>query len=186
MQWGSAGIQNFAATVNSEMAGVILGFNEPDLASQSNINATYAAELWLDYIQPLKSSGVVVGAPAISSAETGRPWLSAFLDACEKCDIDFIPFHWYGSGVENFYDYIGSIHAQFPLYPLWVTEYAETSSNDTVVTEFLSQTIQYMDMLEWIERYAWFGYFRDNGNSHYNLLDVNGNLNILGHIYVGV
>lgn len=28
-----------------------------------------------------------------------------------------------------------------------------------VVAEFLNQTIVYLDSLDWIERYAWFGYF---------------------------
>lgn len=27
------------------------------------------------------------------------------------------------------------------------------------VADFLSQTIAYMDTLDWIERYSWFGYF---------------------------
>lgn len=30
---------------------------------------------------------------------------------------------------------------------------------DVVVADFLNQTISFMDTLDWIERYAWFGYF---------------------------
>lgn len=29
----------------------------------------------------------------------------------------------------------------------------------SVVLDFMNQTINYMDSLDWIERYAWFGYF---------------------------
>lgn len=29
----------------------------------------------------------------------------------------------------------------------------------TVVLDFMNQTITFMDSLDWIERYSWFGYF---------------------------
>ena len=29
----------------------------------------------------------------------------------------------------------------------------------TVVFEFMNQTMNYLDGLDWIERYSWFGYF---------------------------
>lgn len=126
-------------------------FNEPDFASQSNIDPTYAAQLWKQYIQPLKAQGVRLGGPAVTSAPSGRPWLTTFLAACTGCTIDFLPVHWYelcsyfsstqhhterisllryGTGVGNFYDYIWSFHGQFPNYPIWITEYASTSTDD--------------------------------------------------------
>lgn len=107
-----------------------------------------AALLWMQYIEPLKAQGIRLGAPAVTAASTGQPWLVEFMAACSKCSIDFIPLHWfvwmssrfrslaksfllrYGSGVEGFYSYIGGVHNQFPTYPLWVTEYAETSTDD--------------------------------------------------------
>ncbi|KAF9464166.1 hypothetical protein BDZ94DRAFT_1191650 [Collybia nuda] len=184
MQWGVNGIETFASKVKAQGAKTILAFNEPDFASQSNINATYAAQLWKQYIQPLAASGVRLGAPAVTNAPSGRPWLAQFLAACTGCTIDFIPFHWYGTGIGNFYDYLWQMHGQFPSYPLWVTEFATTSTNDAEVVDFLNSTIRYMDTLDWIQGYAWFAYFRKEGTSHYNLLDVNGNLNDLGKIYV--
>ncbi|KAG9081528.1 hypothetical protein FRC06_005519 [Ceratobasidium sp. 370] len=108
-----------------------------------------------------------------------------FLKACTGCTIDFIPIHWYGSGVGAFYDYIWAIHSEFAGYPIWVTEFAETSSDDAVVANFLNATINYMDTLDWIERYSWFAFFRQETGSHYNLLNANGTLNTLGHLYIG-
>jgi hypothetical protein len=105
-------------------------FNEPDLESQSNINATEAAALWKEYIEPLHASGIRLGAPAVTSAPSGRQWLSDFLNACTGCTIDFVPIHWYGSGVGGFYDYIWAMHGEFSAYPIWVTEFAETSTDD--------------------------------------------------------
>ncbi|KAF8176998.1 hypothetical protein BJ912DRAFT_1024259 [Pholiota molesta] len=180
MQWGAGGIENFASQVKAQGAKTILGFNEPDLAGQSNINATYAAALWKKYINPLSASGVRLGAPAVSNAPGGRPWLAAFLAACSGCRIDFIPFHWYGTGAQNFNNYISQMHAQFPNWPLWVTEFASTSMDDTEVLNFLVNTTAYMDTLDWIEGYSWFAF----SGSAYSLLDANGGLNALGTQYV--
>jgi len=86
----------------------------------------------------------------------------------------------YGLGVDGFYGYIFDIHNQYPQYPIWITEYADLSPNVTgiysafqayhcrasakkfalitVVLDFMNQTITYLDSLDWVERYAWFGY----------------------------
>ncbi|KJA23184.1 glycoside hydrolase family 128 protein [Hypholoma sublateritium FD-334 SS-4] len=184
MQWGTSGIANFASIVKAQGAKTILGFNEPDLSSQSNINATYAATLWKQYINPLSNSGVRLGAPAVSSGSTGLPWLSAFLAACSGCTIDFIPLHWYGTGAQNFNKYIGQVHTQFPGRPLWVTEFASTSLNDTEVYNFMVNTTSYMDSLSWIEGYSWFAFLRKQSGSAYNLMDAHGSLTTLGANYI--
>jgi hypothetical protein len=185
MQWGSSGIQAFSDDVQIQEADTILTFNEPDFSEESNMKPVEAAQLWMQYIQPLKAQGVRLGGPAVTASNTGLPWLNAFFQACINCTIDFLPLHWYGSGTEGFYGYIWNVHTTFPQYPIWITEYAETSTNDTVVAEFLNQTIFYLDSLDWIERYAWFGYFRPRPDIHYNLLQDDGGLNQLGEMYTG-
>ncbi|KAJ7578630.1 glycosyl hydrolase catalytic core-domain-containing protein [Mycena floridula] len=112
------------------------GFNEPNLNTQSNLSPTDAANLWMQYMEPLKKSNVRLGAPAPTNGD-GFPWLASFLDA----------------------------------------------SDLTEVANFMSASIAYLDTLDFIERYAWFGFFREETNSHYSLMDVNGNLNALGKIY---
>ncbi|KAF7299656.1 Glycosyl hydrolase 53-domain-containing protein [Mycena chlorophos] len=184
MQWGAADIENLAVTVKGLGAKTVLGFNEPDFEQQSNVNATFAAQLWKQYFEPLAADGVKLGAPAISSGSTGLPWLQDFMAACTNCTIDFIPFHWYGDGTGGFTDYLYSLHANYPNHTLWVTEFAETAPNDTTVLEFLNSTTVMLDGLDWVERYSWFGYFRPSDGSHWNLLDVNGHLNAAGQVYV--
>ncbi|KAG6845127.1 hypothetical protein H0H87_000554 [Tephrocybe sp. NHM501043] len=184
MQWGASGIESFSSTVLASGAKTILTFNEPDFASQSNIDPAIAAQLWKQYIQPLAAHGIKLGAPAVTNAPSGRPWLASFLSNCTGCIIDFIPFHWYGEGIGNFYDYLWQMHGQFPQYPLWVTEFATTSAVDADVLDFLTSSIAYMDTLDWIQGYSWFAFFRDESTSHYNLLDVNGQLNALGKAYI--
>ena len=112
MQWGSGNIENLAASVKSQGAKTVLvcapvvsitvqlifslpkAFNEPDFSQQSNIDPNFAAQLWMQYLEPLKADGVRLGGPAVSSSGTGTPWLTQFLAACSNCTIDFLPFHW--------------------------------------------------------------------------------------------
>lgn len=53
-----------------------------------------AASLWKAHIEPLKERGVRLGAPAVTAAGTGRPWLETFFEACSDCTFDFLPVHW--------------------------------------------------------------------------------------------
>jgi hypothetical protein len=185
MQWGSEKIEQFSDAVKAQGAKTILAFNEPDFDKESNMLPAEAAKLWKQYLEPLKSEGIRLGGPAITGSPTGQPWLAEFFDACTNCSVDFIPLHWYGEGAEGFYNYLWEVHNKYPKLPIWVTEYASTSANDTEVANFLNATTTYMDTLDWIERYAWFGYFRPREDAHYNLLGDDGSLNKLGQIYVG-
>ncbi|ESK94770.1 glycosyl hydrolase 53 domain-containing protein [Moniliophthora roreri MCA 2997] len=132
MQWGVQGVESFRNLVVQKGYKAILGFNEPDLQSQSNISPSQAATLWETHIQPLKQQGIRLGSPAISSAPApaGKAWLRAFLDQCRSCDIDFIAVHWYGEGAQNFINYLNDVHVTFPGYLIWVTEFGCTSGND--------------------------------------------------------
>ncbi|KAG7088283.1 hypothetical protein E1B28_012296 [Marasmius oreades] len=185
MQWGAGNIENLSTTVKAQGSKVILGFNEPDFKEQSNIDPNFAAQLWMKYIEPLKASGVRLGGPAVSSGGSGIPWMTSFLAACSNCTIDFIPVHWYGTGVAGFYDYLWQMHNKSGNKTLWITEYANTSLNQTEVDEFLNQTTTYLDGLDWVERYAWFGYFRPANGSAYNFMNADGGLNDLGKHYIG-
>ncbi|KXN85688.1 Alkali-sensitive linkage protein 1 [Leucoagaricus sp. SymC.cos] len=184
MQWGSGNIDKLASAVSAQEADTILGFNEPDFVNEANIGAKDAAALWMQFIQPLKQQGIRIGGPAVTAAPTGKQWLSDFLSECSQCSIDFLPLHWYGSGTEGFYSYIWDMHSSFPQLPIWVTEYADVSENSTEVWDFMNQTTHYLDALDWIERYAWFGFFRPEDNVHYNMLGEDGSLNDLGQLYI--
>ncbi|KAG0705356.1 hypothetical protein DFH29DRAFT_293931 [Suillus ampliporus] len=184
MQWGADNVENFAAAVLAQGAKTILGFNEPDLCSQSNITPVAAASLWMQYIQPLKANGIRLGGPAVSNGPSGTPWLSQFLGNCTECTFDFLPLHWYGEGFDNFQNYIWSFHDKFSSCPLWITEFASTSSNVSEVEDFCTRATAYLDRLDWIEGFAWFAFYRQESSSYYNLLDVSGQPNALGNIYL--
>ncbi|KAF8640678.1 hypothetical protein AX17_000334 [Amanita inopinata Kibby_2008] len=187
MQWGSSNIENISNHIQAQGADTVLAFNEPDSDQQSNIKPTDAALLWKLHIEPLKVLGTRLGGPAVTAGPRGRLWLQDFFSACDNCTIDFLPLHWYGSGVEDFYNYIFDIHREYPQYPIWITEYAETSSNDRVIYDFMNQTISFLETLDWVERYAWFGFFRPKPNDtlRCNILGEDGSLNALGQLYIG-
>ena len=58
------------------------------------MNASDAASIWQQSIQPLKAFGVRLGGPAVAAPGTGIPWLIDFFAACSNCTIDFLPIHW--------------------------------------------------------------------------------------------
>jgi hypothetical protein len=145
MQWGSGNIDKLASAISAQGADIVLAFNEPDFVNEANIDPKSAAGLWMQFIEPLKQNGVRLGGPAVTAAPSGKQWLSEFLTQCSSCTIDFLPLHWYGSGVEGFFNYIWDIHTTFPKFPIWITEFADISDNSTVVLDFMNQSINYLD-----------------------------------------
>ncbi|KAJ7164957.1 glycosyl hydrolase catalytic core-domain-containing protein [Mycena filopes] len=186
MQWGRDNVGQFLDSVRRSGAQTVLGFNEPELTGQSNIPPAEAAQLWQQHIQPLKNGGVRLGSPAVSSAPAGLPWLASFINACTGCTLDFVVVHWFGEGANNFIGYLERVHATFPQYSVWITEFACTSANSEDITTFLAAALKFLDdpAQGWIERYSWFAFARSLGGLQSNLLDGNGNLNALGTSYI--
>jgi hypothetical protein len=123
MQWGSGNIDKLASAVSAQDADTILvrhpcflfhspisdnvistrlnsppsiiqGFNEPDSASEANIQPNDAAALWMEFIQPFKQQGARLGGPAVTAAPIGKQWLMDFFAECNNCSFDFLPLHW--------------------------------------------------------------------------------------------
>jgi hypothetical protein len=121
-------------------------------------------------------------------------WLREFLALIRAGggDIDFYALHWYGETLGQFYDYLWSTHHQLgPDKPVWITEYASTNWNTDNpmskehVENFVRESCIYLDSLDWVERYAWFGPMRDTGTvgRWAAMLDDQGNLTDVGKIY---
>lgn len=184
MQWGTDGLNGFLSRARSDSAATVLGFNEPDYGQQSNIAVGTAVQMWKADINPLASSGIQLGSPAVTSGDSGLPWLSAFLAQCSGCTINFLAVHWYGEGAPNFILYLQKVHSMYPNYKIWVTEFADTRTDAGAVLEFMKQVVAFMDATDWIERYAWFAYKRTTSPLASNMLDGNGNLTPLGQWYI--
>ncbi|KAF5392853.1 hypothetical protein D9757_000956 [Collybiopsis confluens] len=186
MQWGKNGIEGFQTKAKAAKATYVLGFNEPERPDQANMPVATAVQLFKQYITPLRSQGIKVGAPAVSSAPEGQAWIKAFAQQCTGC-FDFIPLHWYGTGSSNFLAYLDTMHKDPALatYHFWVTEFGDTTMNNAAtVKTFLTDTVKGMDGLSYVDRYAWFDYSTSTPGLQTNLLDASGNLNDLGKTYV--
>ena len=153
-----------------------------------------AAREWLRVIEPLRKRGLKAGSPGISSAPDGVRWLKDFLAEIRRGggDVDFYALHWYGEGLGGFYDYIWSTYYQLGAdRPVWITEFACTNWNvkqplgREVVETFCRESCKYLDGLEWVERYAWFGAMRDCGTvgCWARMIDDQGKLTDLGKGY---
>ncbi len=193
MQWNDVNIESLGS--KAAFSPAILAFNEPELPSQSNMPATLAAEKWLQHIQPLRQLGIRCGSPGISSAPQGVDWLLEFtrLIRAGHSDVDFWAVHWYGETLGQFYDYIWSTHHRLGAEkPVWITEFASTNWSVESplgrehVEGFARESCAYLDTLEWVERYAWFGPMRDCGTvgRWAVMLDGEGKLTELGRTYM--
>ncbi|KAK3352504.1 hypothetical protein B0T25DRAFT_542122 [Lasiosphaeria hispida] len=194
MQWNHVNMDALASHAAAARAPAVLGFNEPELRDQANMPVALAAREWLRCVEPLRRAGVRCGSPGISSAPEGVPWLREFLRVVREGggDVDFYALHWYGETLGQFYDYLWSVYHQLGAdRPVWVTEFAATNWSVERPLErghvegFCRDSCKYLDGLEWVERYAWFGAMRDTGTvgKWAALLDGNGKLTPLGKAY---
>lgn len=151
MMWGG-GDDNIEAmqSFNTD-SNYILGFNEPDIKSQANMNFWDATEVWNNYISPLENIRKISPAPALPNGTS--PWLKKFMygdyiclntflndgswglykdyedEASKKWvegvndDVDAVVLHYYQGKI----DFNGLVNAVENLWneyhkPVWVTE----------------------------------------------------------------
>ncbi len=182
------------ATVESQIpagAKYLLGFNEPNFGSQSNLTPDQAAALWPKVEQIAKDKNLMIVSPALNycggSCNETDPfvWLQKFFAACTNCRVDFIALHWYACTKGALENYLGNYKAKFS-QPLWLTEFS--CLDQATITDAQESTYQHdaLDVLESdpiIFRYSWFT-GRSTNNPVVSLLAADGVLTALGQSYV--
>ncbi|KAG8713431.1 hypothetical protein FRC09_018733 [Ceratobasidium sp. 395] len=199
MLWGGKDADTFSRAVNSASIASngwthVLGMNEPQEESQSNMSPQDAATMWKTYMEPLKATNpnIRLGSPAPSSRPNGIQWIWDFLGNCNGgCTLDFIALHYYDVNATDFIRHINEYHNAFQR-PIWVTEWACQNFNNgpqcsyNQIVKFLNETQTYMDNTDWVERYAWFGAMASTPiNKDTALMDKSGKINNLGKQYTG-
>jgi hypothetical protein len=92
--FSSAVASNFS-NVNLTSDRAVLGFNEPDIAGQSDCTPSQAAQVWREFLEPLRYQGYRLGSPAVTSGSSGKRWMVEWFEACNgSCNPDFITLHW--------------------------------------------------------------------------------------------
>ncbi|KAG6911674.1 hypothetical protein DXG01_007924 [Tephrocybe rancida] len=192
MLWGEKQVADFKRIVVEGYANAVLGFNEPNQDGQSDMSPQRGAQLWQQYIQPLKSKGYSLISPAPTNAPSGKTWLKSFFAACGGCTFDGLALHFYGTDPQAFISYLKDMHDTFGL-PIWVTEYAcedfsgsKAQCNEGQVWNWMTTTKDFMDSTSWVAHYFAFGAMYDLGNVNplNALLGSNGKPTSLGYKYI--
>lgn len=167
MIWGPGAVTTENLNRAQQNGTVLLGFNEPDFASQSNMTVEQALELW----PRLQATGLRLGspAPAVGGAEPGG-WLDRFMSGAAQRGyrVDFIALHWYGSdfsaaAVGHLRGYLEAVWNRYHL-PIWLTEFAlirwgssgAVYPSDAEQVAFINGATRMLEDLSFVERYAWF------------------------------
>ncbi|OJT11892.1 Alkali-sensitive linkage protein 1 [Trametes pubescens] len=191
--WGgdASRLAAFDSAVTSGLGTIILGFNEPNEAGQSNLDPFTAAALWRQHIEPKRALGYKTAAPAVSNANSGIPWLKSFIQACGGCNFDYVAVHWYDVGFSNMVQYLTTFHDTFGL-PILLTEFAEedfnggTQPTSADVLAFMKQAIPFFDETPWILAACPFGFVSGLKGSQAPtaLQNADGTPNALGSLVI--
>lgn len=213
-------IHGIDATEDSTTEGVIRGldkssthllsFNEPDGTTGSggsSISPEDAAKAYIDYVVPFRNGSKggrnwKISHPSTTGSPNGLEWLRSFNSSCydidseNGCPTDFVAVHWYGAfdglagwlgTLDEFYNANSTNDANLKL---WVTEMGLPQESADATVAMMNQTLPYLDSLDYVERYAWFGAFRTDDANEWTgdgvaLFDDDGGLTELGALYMG-
>jgi hypothetical protein len=166
MIWGPGSVTTANLREVRHEGRVLLGFNEPDLASQSNMTPKKALALW----PRLMATGMRLGSPAVAGgAATPGGWLDEFMTgaAARHYRVNFITLHWYGGNfstgpaVSELKSYIESVWDKYHK-PIWLTEFAlwrffpPALPTPRQQAAFVTAATAMLQKLPYVWRYAWF------------------------------
>ncbi|KAJ6089911.1 hypothetical protein N7467_005127 [Penicillium canescens] len=169
MLWGARDFGGWATTIQTVLSSgsnYIMGFNEPDIASQANMSPSDAASYYQTYITPYSGQAKLI-TPATTSSTTdgqGLSWMNSFMDSCSSCGITGMAVHWYGNTADEFKSFVTeaiSTASNHNLSEVWITEFAlaadiNGSSDLAATTAFLNEVIPWLDQQTGVTRYSYF------------------------------
>ncbi|MCD5354610.1 glycoside hydrolase family protein [Kineosporia mesophila] len=196
MIWGADSVTTANLATARKNGDTLLGFNEPDLAEQSNMSVTKALNLW----PKLEKTKMRLGSPAVAwGADQNGQWLDKFMKGAKKRGyrVDFITLHWYGSdfnsknATQQLKSYIQGVHQKYPKKKIWITEYSlinfgagskfPTATNQAT---FVKQSTAMLQKLSYVEHYSWFAFpTSTNGKDETGLYRPGGTATKAGKAY---
>ncbi|KAF2445521.1 glycoside hydrolase family 128 protein [Karstenula rhodostoma CBS 690.94] len=166
---------------------VLFGLNEPDIASQANLDVPSLCSAWKEHMNDFHGKATIVG-PSVSSSQDegkGLSYLQAFVDQCPEAKFDDINIHWYGpasAGFDAFKAHYEDAASKFPGKKIWVTEFALTGATEDESADFLQTAQTYLDGEASCAGYSYFavGTFDPTAN----LIGTMSALTKAGKVYV--
>jgi len=195
MIWGHTGDEQsasgIAAAIKSFVAHgypYVLGFNEPDNSSQSNIAVDKAISLWPSFADP----ALQIGSPGTAANQNpGQAWFKDFMSKVQadpSLRVDFLAIHWYGwnagscdAKASQLESYIKWAEGFAGSRPIWITEWGclNKSAPDTAtVVAFYKGAVAMFAKHPRVERYAWYPW-----STNCDLNNKDGSLTDLGKAY---
>jgi hypothetical protein len=168
MTWGAdtaANIKTAVAGFASKGSKYVLGFNEPDNTTQSNVSVASALALLPAYDSPT----IAIGTPATQANTTGQAWFTQYMAgvaANTTLRADFIAIHWYGwnagscdaaaSQLESYIKYAEGFPGN---RPIWLTEWSclyQSAPTAAGVIAFFNGALAVFAKHPRLARYAWY------------------------------
>lgn len=169
MLWGPKMFGGWVTAIETALSSgstYILGFNEPDMASQANMSPTDAASYYQTYITPWSDKAKLISPAVTSSTETGvgLDWFDSFIGSCSSCGISGLAVHWYGDTADDFKTFVTkavAMASKHSLSEVWITEFALNAdvngATDTATTAaFLDEVLPWLDAQTGVARYSYF------------------------------
>ena len=201
MIWGEGELQSSRLTRADSVAALtaakyVMTFNEPELAGQSNIAPTRAAELWPQIEGIAAQYSLEIVAPCVKDGTGGDDggWYDQWLAACDTqhgrpCNFNYTCAHFYlypepctlawgcARSLTHFIDLFASKYKR----PMWVTETACSpwaaatgglTCDASVHLELMEQIVPTYEASANVFRYSWYQLYED-GNLPGNNLNEN-------------
>ncbi|WP_310560583.1 glycosyl hydrolase [Flavobacterium sp.] len=161
MKWTAwnASDSQWQTILNNNTSNHLLGFNEPDAATQANMSLDLMLLRW----PKMMESGMRLGSPCPAG---NKQLLYDFIKKCDELNyrVDFVTLHDYGEGTaQQFYNNCKTLHDKTGR-PVWVTEFnyggTWTSGKPTYAQSAarIKEIIERYDKEGIIERYAIFNF----------------------------
>ena len=148
----------------------MLGYNEPDLSWESNIEPDLAVKRWSSF----SNTSFLLGSPATSVFPVWSDWWPNFWSqvTAKNYRIDFIAIHNYRDGYKDknsALEYLQAIDETYSIYkkPIWITEFAVAGNvhysygkkeDVAKAQEFMKIVLKGLEERSYVERYAWFSF----------------------------
>ncbi|HEY4159824.1 MAG TPA: glycosyl hydrolase [Polyangiaceae bacterium] len=208
MIWGHTGSEQSASGISSAVASFVskgypyvLGFNEPDNCTQSNIpvDSTHpnssctavssnAINLWPSFL----NSAIKTVSPAAQANTSGQAWTTTFFGDVNADSTalrtDVIGLHWYGwnagscdATASQLASYISWAEGIAGNRPIWLTEWGclNLSAPDVqTVVNFYNAALAVFARHPRVQRYAWYPW-----STNLALTNSDGSLTALGTAY---
>ena len=166
MKWNAKSLTDYRwqEILNINYSNHLLGFNEPDGATQGNMTLDEMLLYW----PKMMESGMRLGSPAPAG---NTQLLYDFIDKCDELNyrVDFVAIHDYGEGTAlAFYNKCKAVYDRTGR-PIWITEFnsggtwTKTTPTYPEISARIAEIMEKYDTEGIIERYSIFN-FDENVN----------------------